>query len=455
MQNRYRSAVLTVLAAALVAGFVPLRAQEALSLSQAVQRALEHNPDLAVDAPGQNAARQEARAGKAGYLPRVDLALDYTGGNNPVYAFGTLLNQRGFTEADFALTALNNPDPIDNFQTRVTAQQTIWDFGRTRERVEQAQAGVELADRGHEDHVRRTILAVIQAYYGVSLAREGWEASRVSLQSAEAIVAQAQSRFESGLSVEADLLRAQASLAGARQGEIEARGQLDEARAALNRLMGNPLDAPLGDTARLTPVRFPAPAEDALSAEQRQKRTDYLALQAELRQAEAQVRSRKAEYYPVLAGFATWETDNPSIHTSGGSNWLAGISLRWNIFAGGADKAQDEAARQRLEQKRRQLAAFESVMQLQLRTALIHARSAEEQVQVSQAAERQSEESLKILQNRYDAGLATMTDLLSAEAARATARTASAEAVFRHRLSYAQVEFAAGLLSPTSASMNP
>jgi outer membrane protein TolC len=97
---------------------------------------------------------------------------------------------------------------------------------------------------------------------------------------------------------------------------------------------------------------------------------------------------------------------------------------------------------------------MESAMALEIRRTLVQYRSAEQQVKVAQAAAAQSEESLRILRNRYDAGLATMTDLLSAEAARSNARTNLAEASYRHRLSYAQIEFCAGILSPTSPAVN-
>ena len=41
---------------------LPLAAQQPLSLSEAVARALGNNPDLAIDAPGQQAARSEYKA---------------------------------------------------------------------------------------------------------------------------------------------------------------------------------------------------------------------------------------------------------------------------------------------------------------------------------------------------------------------------------------------------------
>jgi len=423
-------------------------------LTEAVARALLNNPDLAVDEPARLAALSEFKAARAGYLPRLDFEQSYLAGNNPVFVFGTLLTQRRFTAENFALPSLNSPSPEDNLQTRATAQQTIWDFGRTGSRRDQAQLGVKMADLAHEEHQRQVLLAVFDGYYQTSLAREALETARLAIRSAEAIESQAKARVDAGLAVEADLLRSRVYLSTARQQEIQAQGQLESARAQLNRILGDPLDRPVGDTFPLLAVRVPIPSEEALLAEQKLRRPDYQNLLTELQEAELAVRSRKKEYLPVLAGYGTWEMDNPSFSDYGGNNWSAGIVLRWNLFAGGGDAAQVEAARQRLEQKRRQIKAMESSMALEVRRALIQCRAAAEQVAAAQAAEAQSEEGLRILKNRYDAGLATMTDLLSAETSRSMARTSLAEAVYRHRLSYAQIEFTAGILNPASAAMN-
>ena len=108
---------------------VPLTAQQRLSLSEAVTRALEKNPDLAVDEPGQQAARSEFKATVAGYLPRLDFEQSYLAGNNPIFVFGTLLTQQRFAAENFSLPSLNSPSAVDNLQTRATLQQNIWDFG--------------------------------------------------------------------------------------------------------------------------------------------------------------------------------------------------------------------------------------------------------------------------------------------------------------------------------------
>jgi outer membrane protein len=433
---------------------IPLAAQEPLTLAEAVARALESNPDLAIDAAGQQAAHSEFEAARAGYLPRLNFEQSYLAGNNPVFVFGTLLTQRRFTEENFALPALNNPSPVNNLLTRFTLQQTIWDFGRTPDQRSRARLGIEIADQSHEAHVCQVLLEVFNSYYSISLARDSLETARIALRSAEAIELQAKARVDSGLAVEADLLRSRAYLSTVRQQEIQAQGRLESAQMQLNRLMGNPLKTPMGTTAPLEAGDLNLPAEESLLAEQKQRRPDYQSLLAELREAEFAAKSRKNQYWPVLAGYGAWEMDNPSFSEYGGNNWAAGVTLSWNLLSSVSDSPQVEAARHRLEQKRRQVAAMESAMALEVHRALIEYRAAQQLVLAAQAAESQSEEGLRILRNRYDAGLATMTDLLSAETARSNARTNLSEAIYRHRLSFAQVEYTAGILSPTSPAMN-
>jgi outer membrane protein len=433
---------------------LPSAAQGKLTLAEAAIRALESNPDLAIDEPGRQAAQAEFKAARAGYLPRLDFEQSYLAGNNPVFVFGTLLTQEKFTAANFDLSTLNSPSPEDNWQTRATLQQTIWDFGRTRTRREMADLGVKKADQSHEEHIQQVLVAVIDAYYTTTLSGEALETARLALRSAESIESQARTRVEEGLAVEADLLRSRVYLSVAKQQEIQASGRLENAYAQLNRLMGRPLGESIGETTALVPVRFELPSEETLLSQYKQFRPDYRSLLTEQKAAELAVSARKKEFLPVLAGFGTMEMDNPSLDAFGGNNWSAGITLSWNLFSGGSDAAQLQAARFRLEQKRRQVKAMESAMELEIRSALIQYRSAEQQVAVAQAAEAQSEEGLRILKNRYEAGLATMTDLLSAETARSGARTNLYEAIYRQRLSYAQVEYVAGTLNLSSPAVN-
>lgn len=72
---------------------------------------------------------------------------------------------------------------------------------------------------------------------------------------------------------------------------------------------------------------------------------------------------------------------------------------------------------------------------------------------IARDAVSQAKESLRILQNRYQAGLATMTSVLQAETARTQVEKKYLNAVYDYRLSDAALELATGELSPDSPAV--
>ena len=138
----------------------------------------------------------------------------------------------------------------------------------------------------------------------------------------------------------------------------------------------------------------------------------------------------------------------------GGNNWLGGIEVKFDIFEGGAKRA--ELSRQRaLEEKAVALKqAATDAVHLEVRSAYYEMDSSRQQVEVARVAIAQAQESLRINQNRYDAGITTITDLLTIEEAMRRAQTDYWEAVYRLRTSYANLELASGTLGASSPVMH-
>ena len=93
-------------------------AQTPLSLDDAVKTALEsilrsRRRRRKTDAAG---SRDPAGPGRARGR-KVSWMESFQTSNNPVFAFGSLLNQRRFAESNFAIDSLNSPGFVNNFQT--------------------------------------------------------------------------------------------------------------------------------------------------------------------------------------------------------------------------------------------------------------------------------------------------------------------------------------------------
>ncbi len=98
-----------------------------------------------------------------------------------------------------------------------------------------------------------------------------------------------------------------------------------------------------------------------------------------------------------------------------------------------------------------QVASYRQQVGLQVTQAHIQRQTAQLSLQAAQAAVDQSTESLRILRNRYGAGLATITDLLRAEDAERQSQTSYWHAVYGNAVAYAQLLFATGTLTPDAA----
>ena len=153
-------------------------AQNRLSLADAIARARSQNLDARTAASVERGAKQRITQARAGYLPKVDLSESWQRGDQPVFVFGSLLAQRQFTEANFAIDALNHPDAVDNFRAALTVEQTLFN-PTTSANVRAARSGHEVATVGRTLVDQDLAVAVTDAYGQVLVAassKQAWAA---------------------------------------------------------------------------------------------------------------------------------------------------------------------------------------------------------------------------------------------------------------------------------------
>jgi len=170
-------------------------------------------------------------------------------------------------------------------------------------------------------------------------------------------------------------------------------------------------------------------------------------------QSEAQrtaVQSAKSAFGPQLSTYGSWEMDKASIVGGGGNNWVAGAELRIDLIP--ASKRQNLAAA-RIEVSRTEAlkAAADREIKLQVTRSYYEHHTASQVLLVAKSSMTQTEESLRILQERYNAGLTTITELLRAEDSERQAKANYWQAVYRNTLTFANLRFADGTLNQNTA----
>lgn len=423
----------------------PGAATEPFTLQQAVALALKQSPDHRTAALDVDTASINERLAKSSLLPTMAFTETASRGNDPVYAFGTRLRQQNFSQSDFALNALNRPTPIGNFSTRFSGDWLAFDSWKTEFAIRSATGKTKSARLAATRADQEILHQVVAAYQGVLIAEKQLEVARYQLETAQALLDSSKGRVGAGLAVDSDQLSAEANFAARQQEQIAAEGNLEIAWAELERVVGDPIPDRRRKMPVLSAVHFePQPLTDSIAMALR-TRPDRKSLEEMAEASHAELLAGRTTFAPMLHAFGDWEADRGSIAGPGGNNWMAGVELKIDILPIARRQQLQEA---HIAEERAHVAerSAEAQIRFEVTRAWYGEQSASRMVEVAQAARAQTEESLRILRNRYGAGLATMTDLLRGEDAERQTEANYWAAVSHSRIAWSDLKFAMGTL---------
>lgn len=456
MSLRRHFVLVLVTGATLVANGLAQSSGAPLTLHDAANIALEKNPLRKAALADTRAANADMQMARSSLFPRVTFSQTATRGNDPVFVFGSRLRQQRFTPADFALNQLNAPLPYGNFGTRFGGAWNLFDSFASWRGLSRAKEMNVVASRRLERTDQEILFRVVQSYYGVLLARKELEVAEQSQKTAESIRDRSQARFDAGLVVESDLLSAKVRVAGRAQELIRARNNLERARAQLNTAMGVSVDTAYHLSEALAERNLPADSLADLEQMAVTTRPDLKQIEAQQSAQALSVAIAKSAFGPRLNAIAGWEMNNPTFFAGGGgNNWLAGIELQIDLFQGGAKRAALSRERANAEKISALKQAATDGVRLEVRQAYYDQDASRQQIEVARTAITQANESLRFDQDRYDAGLLTIADLLGAEEAARRTQADYWQAIYQFHISYANLELASGTLNLQSRVVVP
>ena len=434
----------------LTANFTRNASEQSIDLQQAIQIALEKNPLRKAALADQKAAAAEVNQARSQLLPHIGFSEAATRGNDPVYVFGTRLRQQRFTAADFALSQLNRPTPIGNFSSRFAGEWNLFDSLASWRNVARSRFLQQASAQQLERTDQELVFHAVQTYYGLLLAEKQLDVAQQSMTTSESVLDQAKNRFDSGLVVESDFLSAQVNAASRQQELIRARNGVTLAQAELGIALGLVTPTSFKPAEVLSETLPQVQALPDLENTALAQRPDLRRIRSEEAAQQKSVSMAKSSFGPQLDAFASWQTDTVNVFSNGGNNWLGGVELKLDLFSGGAKRAslaQQKAVQDRIVAGRQ---SYENQVRLEVRRAFYDFQSACQQIDVARASSAQAKESLRISQDRYESGLATITDLLQIQQAMTQAQTNYWNAVYQCRATYANLQLASGTLNSNS-----
>jgi len=407
------SLALSLLLIALVAG----RADAQLTLRDALARA-----DTNGYANRAAAAVADARAAQAlqpyrGILPAIRVEAGYLRTTDPIAAFGMKLRQRAIGAADFDPAVLNHPGAVGDRAAAVVLEQPIlntdaW-VGRSAARdASDAQAAAAHWTRD------ATRVDVVRAYFGATLAAEKHSTLEAAERAAMAHVARAKALADTGMVTRSDALLAEVRAGEVTTRRLSAAGDAAHAARALAMLLGEPANRYSLPTSlpAAAAIRVLVAADTVERPSLAIARADVQAAILALSAAQADVLRAKAAFLPRLNAFARYDWNDPTGLFAGERSWTAGVMASWSPFTGATELAGSRVANAQARTARAQRDAAEANAALELARTRDRLVVTLAQLAIAEQSVTQSAEALRIVARKYDGGLATISDLLEAQA---------------------------------------
>lgn len=312
----------------------------------------------------------------------------------------------------------------DAFFPQFQVSYDLLDFGRTRADERRAREDLIAANFDFNQAIQDVVFNVERSFYVLAAAIADVSAAESNLKLANVALASVEERHQVGLATKPQVLLAKQVQAQAVYDLENARSAVHDAEAGLRQTVGVPADTNLNiDAGQLD--RLPKNLGDdveALIAEAVRQRPDLAAQIAAVRAGDASVARARAEYYPQVSvggnyGQAIWNYTVNGGHTQNLNQpfYGAGLTMRWDLFTGfdryyAVQKATAERGAALSELKSVQLNVIAATW-----TAYYDFLSAKKKRDAAKALLDSSEESFAANFESHRYGLATITDLISAE----------------------------------------
>jgi outer membrane protein len=378
-----------------VGGRAPDRGVPRVTLQKAIQRALAHNPSLALARADIARAEALVRQARAPSLPTLAGTFTFTRLDDD-RVFGTGATARVVAYANQSYGNLVLSVPLVHTQRWVQ-------WRRSRDNVETTRISAEEVRRQVAAAVARSYLACLAQHRVIEINERARDTAREHL-------AFARRRFTGGAGNRLDAVRAAQDMATTESQVQVAYGNLAKVREALGVLLGE--DKPV-DVADEWTLGQPPSVRDAVDS-LRTRRADVRALDLKLDVAKRSVRDSWTDYMPYLTGVFQPFFQDPASMTTPQGGWQAQLILTIPFYDGGLRYGQARERKAMVSTAQATLEASLRQARSEIRTAFAVMRQADKALTAAREAAQLSQEAYKMANTAYEAGATTSLEVIDA-----------------------------------------
>jgi len=440
-----------------------------LSLKDVENLAEVNNPNLKAIASQVDQAQSQLRTQIAAWYPNLSLSTQnfpsYTGGNqrSPTPVINPLQQT---PQKDYTYTSRWDMGAQLSAQWDLINPQRVPQIAAARDQFEQSKNQYLIA-------LRELRLQAAQAYFELQFSDEAVRIGQDSVRASIVSLRDATARFQAGVATKLEVLEAETQLARDQQLLTDALSQQSVSRRDLARLLDLPQNVSPTASQPLKPlgVWTPSLQESVIAAYAFREELDNALL--DISAANSQANSALGAVQPFLSifnnlsGFRFQGSETVLVDLPGRSGWAVensiGLQASWNIFDGGAARAQYRQAKQRAQENSFRFADTRDRLRFEVEQSFYQLRQANRNIQTTSRQVISSREALRLARLRFQAGVSTQRevvdnqrDLTQADLAyaQALAEYNDALATLRRRTGLDQIAVCQAVSLPASKSID-
>ena len=326
---------------------ISVKAQEVLTVSEAIELALENNYGIKIASNNNRIAENNTSVLNSGYLPTL------TGNAGATYNLDN-------TEAEFSDGRVTNLDGAESsrYNASLNLNYTLFDgLGRHYD-YKRLKEQYQLSELEARETIENTIFQLFTVYYNVAQISENVDALEQTLSISKDRIVRAQYQFDYGQSTKLGVLNAQVDINNDSINVINSKQRLKNTKRDLNVVLGNAYGNEFSvDT--LVNFKIDISKQD-LFDKMKSNNVSLLQIEKNIAINEFTIKANKSGYLPTvgLTGTYGWNKNNNNaasfVAVSTNTGLSGGVNLSWNLFDGGRTITQVKNAKINLENQQLQ-----------------------------------------------------------------------------------------------------
>jgi len=409
-----------------------------LTIEESIRIGLENSSLIKISESNLRSSDAKITEATSRMFPKLSISAGYT--------YMNLNDPKDIGLGPVGLEVIN---PFSLYGMQLSIQQPLFTGFQISSSRSAAQNSYEAMNFEHQKNVNNKALEIYSTFWNFFKAQKQYELTQEYLTSLKDNLQQTKDFLDNGLATMNDYLKIKVQVSNAEVSLIDAKNNMEIARASFNKSIGVPLSDSTQIDASYTSIEEQSFQYYDLLNNALNSRDELKSLEYNIKAGEDRVTAANSGWWPKLYASGNFFLYNATAKTFGIEDekfqaWFVGLSLNWDLWDWGYTSSQSAQAEESVLQGQESLKLLKEQIELETYNAYLNLNSQKEKINVSQLAVESAEENLRLTQQKYDYNLATSNDLIDAEVEVLDAKTKLAFSNADYEIAKAKLELTVG-----------